>query len=197
MRWTPVKQTPLYKGFFELVGVDLRHDLFAGGESRVLHRELLSHGDVSVVLPYDPQRDELVLIEQFRVGARKREDGPWLTEVVAGYQEPGERPEDVAIRESFEEAGCHVSELRQMLRYYSTPGGSTERIYLYLGRTSTQGVGGIHGLEAEGEDIRVHVVSPPTAYEWLENGRIDSAMTVIAIQWFRLHYDEIRQAWSA
>ncbi|MCW8964075.1 MAG: NUDIX domain-containing protein [Gammaproteobacteria bacterium] len=197
MRWTAVKQTTLYNGFLELQAIDLKHELYAGGESPVLRRELLSHGDVSAVLPYDPVRDELVLIEQFRIGSKDREGGPWVTEVIAGYQDSGETPEDVARRECREEADCRVTELWQMMRYYSSPGMSTERIYLYLARTSTESVGGIHGLDHEGEDIRVHVVSPLTAFEWLGNGRIDSAMPVIAVQWFQQHYDEIRRAWLA
>lgn len=197
MKWASIKQTSLYKGFFEVVGYDLKHDLFAGGESPMIRRELVSHQNASAVLPYDPVRDEVVLIEQFRIGAKDREAGPWLMEIIAGYQEPGESPEDVVVREAMEEAGCTLTEVRPMLHYYSTPGGSSERIYCYLGRTSTEGLGGIHGLADESEDIRVHIVSPQTAFEWLENGRIDSATAVVAIQWFQQHYAEIRQEWLA
>ena len=196
MDWTPLSQSVLYKGFFELLGIELKHDLYAGGESPLLHRELLVRNDVSAVLPYDPVRDELVLIEQFRVGARDRDHGPWTTEIIAGYQEHGESPQDVARRECLEEAGCKVTELRPMMNYYASPGISTERIFMYLGRTSTDGVEGIHGLAHEGEDIRVEVVSPATAYEWLDNGRIDTALSVIAVQWFQVHYEEIRQHWA-
>lgn len=195
MHWTSVKQTTLYKGFFELLGVDLKHDLYIGGESRVMRRELLLHRDVSAVLPYDPVRDELVLIEQFRLGARERKGGPWIMEIIAGYQEPGESPEDVAYRECMEEANCNVTKLYRIMQYYTSPGISTERIDLYLACTGTENVGGIHGLDAENEDIRVHVVSPRAAFGWLDNGYIDSAIIVIALQWFRQHHDEIRQAW--
>jgi ADP-ribose pyrophosphatase len=196
MHWSTLSQKTLYKGFFELFGLEVTHELFAGGESQALHRELLTRGNVSAVLPYDPLRDELILIEQFRVGAMEREQGPWMTEVVAGYKEADESFEEVAYRECREEAGCELTDLWPMMRYYSSPGTSTELIYLYLGRTSSEGVGGIHGLAHEGEDIRVDVVSPQTAYEWLDDGRIDSAMSVIAVQWFQQHYDEIRRAWS-
>ena len=196
MDWTPLSQSVLYKGFFELLGIELKHELFAGGQSPVIHRELLVRNNVSAVLPYDPERDELVLIEQFRVGARERQAGPWTTEIIAGYQEHGESPEDVAIRESMEEAGCSVTELRPMMDYFASPGISTERIHMFLGRASTEGVEGIHGLAHEGEDIRVDVVSPATAFEWLENGKIDTALSVIAVQWFQQHYDEVRQNWA-
>ena len=70
---------------------------------------------------------------------------------------------------------------------------SIEQIDIYFARTETSGLGGIHGLDEEGEDIRVHVVSSETAFKWLDNGRVDSAMPVIALQWFRIHRDRIRQ----
>lgn len=195
MKWKRLQQSVAYQGFFELLSIDLQHDLYAGGESPVLHREFMRRGDVAAVLPYDPVRDELVLIEQFRIGAQGRADGPWIIEVIAGYQEPSETLTQVAIRESREEAGCHISKLHPMLQYYSSPGGSTERIHVYMGLTNTEHVGGVHGLATEGEDIRVHVVSPQTAYAWLDNGRIDSAMPLVAIQWFRQNHDKVRQLW--
>ncbi len=83
----------------------MQHDLFAGGQSRVLRRELIDRGQAVAVLPYDPERDEIVLIEQFRIGAGQDENGPWVMEIIAGYQEPGESAKEVAFREAFEEAG--------------------------------------------------------------------------------------------
>jgi ADP-ribose pyrophosphatase len=80
-------------------------------------------------------------------------------------------------------------------RYYSTPGSSTEQIHVFLGRTDTSNIGGIHGLAHEGEDIRVQVISCKTAFEWLDKGRIDSAMPIIALQWFRINYETIRRQW--
>ena len=106
-----------------------------------------------------------------------------------------ENPQEVVRREASEEAGCRVSDLQPMCKYYSSPGGSTEEIQLYLGRTQTRDLGGIHGLEHEGEDIRVHIVSSDTAFDWLDQGRIDSAMPIIALQWFRLNRQDIRNTW--
>ena len=195
MKWSIINRQTLFKGFFTLSELEIRHQLFAGGECPVLRRELLEKGDAVALLPYDPFRDEVVLVEQFRIGALNDPSGPWLIEVIAGYQEPGEDPETVAVREALEEADCHITHLQFIQRYYSTPGGSSEQIHLYFGITDTSALGGVHGLEAEGEDIRVRVISSKTAFEWLEEGKIDSAMPTIALQWFRLHHDELRHQW--
>jgi ADP-ribose pyrophosphatase len=195
MHWSIIKKTSLYQGFFKLFALEIRHELFNGGESPTLRRELLDRGDAVAVLPYDPVRDELVLIEQFRIGALQDKTSPWLMEVIAGYQEPDESAEAVARREALEEAGCTITQLIPIHRYYSSPGSSTEQIHLYLGRADTQGLGGIHGLDHEGEDIRVHVLPAEIAFEWLEQGRVDSAMPIIALQWFQCHHEGLRKRW--
>lgn len=195
MKWSVIKKTSLYQGFFRLFALDLKHELFAGGESPTLRRELLNRGHAVAVLPYDPERDEVVMIEQFRVGAMEDPSGPWLMEIIAGFQEPDEKPEAVARREAMEEAGCTLTELIPLHRYYSTPGSSTEQIHLYLGRTDTSKLGGIHGLAHEGEDIRVQLLPSDSAFAWLDQGRIDSAMPIIALQWFRLNRQAIRRLW--
>ena len=121
--------------------------------------------------------------------------GPWMMEIIAGYQEPGESAEDVAYREAHEEAGCEVTELLPMYKYYSSPGGSNEQIQIFLGRTVSSGIEGIHGLDEEGEDIKVHVMKSGQAFDWLDDGRIDSAAPIIALQWFRLNRERIRKEW--
>ena len=195
MYWSIIKEKILYRGFFKLSRVELKHELFAGGEGGPIIRELLDRGHAAAVLPYDPVRDEVVLIEQFRIGAIDDPTGPWLTEVIAGVYENGESAEEVITREAVEEAGCTITDLTLIHKFYSTPGGSSEMIDVYLARTDTTGLGGIHGVEEEGEDIRVQVVSSETAFAWLDNGRIDSSMPIIALQWFRLNRDEIRRRW--
>jgi len=196
MKWSILKQRLLYQGFFKLTEFELRHDLFAGGESPVIRRELLDRHHAAGILPFDPIRDEVVLVEQFRIGAAvQRAEAPWLIEVIAGYREPDETPEAVVAREAIEEAGCKVSDIELISRYYTSPGSSNEQIHLYVGRCETAGLGGIHGLAHEGEDIRVHVVPSQTAFDWLDDGRIDNAMAIIALQWFRLNREPLRRRW--
>jgi ADP-ribose pyrophosphatase len=195
MKWSILKKDLIYNGFFKLTGIQLQHDLFAGGHSKVLTRELLDRGQAIAVLPYDPVTDEVVLVEQFRIGAGEDKNGPWMMEIIAGYQEPGETAEDVARREVHEEAGCEVTELFPMVKYYSSPGGSNEQIQIFLARTESSGIEGIHGLDEEGEDIKVHVISCEQAFDWLDDGRIDSAAPIIALQWFRSNRERIRKEW--
>ena len=195
MKWSIINKKLVYNGFFKLTQFSLQHELFSGGQSTMLMRELIDRRHAVAVLPYDPVRDEVVLVEQFRIGACEDERGPWLMEIIAGYREPGETTEAVALREAEEEAGCVISELVPMYRYYSSPGGCNEQIRIYLGRTDSAHVDGIHGLDDEGEDIKVHVVSSQQAFEWLDNGRIDSAAPIIAMQWFQRHREQIRKQW--
>ena len=195
MKWSVIKKKLRYNGFFKLTEIQLQHDLFAGGQSPVLTRELIDRGHAVVVLPYDPVRDEIVLIEQFRIGAGDDETGPWLIEAIAGYKEPGESAEDVVHREALEEAGCMLSELELMYQCYSSPGGSSEQLQLFFARTDSSDLNGIHGLDEEGEDIKVHVVSSQQAFDWLDSGHIDSAMPIIALQWFRIHRERILKDW--
>ena len=196
MKWSVIKKKIIYQGFFKLSEIKLQHQLFAGGQSPVLRRELLDRGQAVAVLPYDPVRDEVVLVEQFRIGAGRDKSGPWLIEIIAGYQEAGESAEDVVHREAHEEAGCDVTDLLAMYRYYSSPGGSDEQVQIFLGRTDSSSIEGIHGLDEEGEDIKVHVISSEQAFDWLDSGRIDSAAPIIALQWFRLNRDRIREQWN-
>ncbi len=195
MKWSVIKKELRYKGFFQLTEISLQHDLFAGGQSPVLRRELIDRGHAVVVLPYDPVRDEVILIEQFRIGAGEDETGPWLIEVIAGYKEAGESAEDVVHREAYEEAGCKLSELELMHQCYSSPGGSSEQQHIFFARTDSSDINGIHGLDDEGEDIKVHVISSQQAFSWLDSGRIDSAMPIIALQWFRINRERIRKQW--
>jgi ADP-ribose pyrophosphatase len=195
MKWSVIDKKLLYRGFFGLSGFKIKHELFDGGESALLTRELLDRGQAAAVLPYDPVRDEVVLIEQFRIGAIDDPSGPWLIEIIAGLMEPGESAEELIHREAEEEAGCKVSNLMPIHLYYSSPGGSNEQIQIYFARTETTGLGGVCGLDEEGEDIRVHVLSSETVFEWLDQGRIDSALPIIALQWFRLNHDKIRRQW--
>jgi ADP-ribose pyrophosphatase len=195
MKWSIVSNKLLYSGFFKLYRFGLKHDLFDGGESPVLTRELLDRHHAAAVLPYDPVRDELVLIEQFRIGAAEDVSGPWVMEIIAGLVEPGETAEQLVHREAMEEAGCIISDVIPVHHYYSSPGSSNEQIQIYFARTETEGLGGVHGIDEEGEDIRVHVVSSDTAFDWLDQGRIDSALPIIALQWFRLNREKIRSQW--
>jgi ADP-ribose pyrophosphatase len=191
-----IQRETCFQGFYRLDRLHLRHRQFAGGMGPQLSRELFVRHDAVCVLPYDPQRDAVVLVEQFRVGALDKSSNPWLLELVAGLIDPGEQPEDVAHREAEEEAGLQLTALWPITQYYPSPGGSDERVHLYVGRCDSQGVGGVHGLAEEGEDIRVHVWSLEDALQAVKDGRIDNAASIIALQWLALNRAEVRGLWS-
>ncbi|WP_428355410.1 NUDIX domain-containing protein [Methyloprofundus sp.] len=185
-----LQQETMYQGFFSLNRYQVQHTLFAGGQSEILSRELFQRGSCVAVLLYDPDADKLVIIEQFRmgpVGQPDKHDQAWLLEIVAGAIEEGETAEEVAYRESQEEAGCVVKEMHLINEFYTSPGGTSERIALFYGRIDATEVGGIHGLDHENEDILVSTVSFDEAYKMIEDGRIESAIPIIAIQWLALN----------
>ena len=185
-----------YSGFFRINRYRLRHRLFAGGWSGAIEREVFERGHAVGVLPYDPVADSIVLIEQFRIGALIAGMSPWLIEVVAGIAEEGEAPEEVARRETQEEAGLEIQALMPMCRYLVSPGGSSESVRLYCGRVDSRGAGGIHGLAEEHEDIRVDRVAYEEAMHLLEEGRVTNSVSLIALQWLALHRDRVRAAWA-
>jgi len=192
-----IGQEICYQGFFRLERLRLRHRLFAGGMSPDIVRETIEKGDVAAVLLYEPQRDEVVMIEQFRIGARADPRGPWLLEIVAGLIEDGETPAAVACREAMEEAGCTVTDLLPISSFYTSPAKTSQRTHLYLGRVDSRNAGGIHGLAHEGEDIRVVCLAAGQAVVLAEQGRIDSAWPLVALWWFARHHQEVRQRWLA
>ncbi len=187
-----IEETPVYQGFFNMFRLRLRHTLFRGGWSAELSRDLFHRGTCVAVIPYDPANDTVVLIEQFRVGALKYKSDPWLLEIVAGAVEEGESPQEVACREAKEEAGCEIERLIRIGEFFTTPGGSSEKITLFCGIVDTSGLGGFHGLEEEDEDIRVDVVSFDEAWALFENGAIDSAIPIVALQWLAMNRDRLR-----
>jgi len=190
-----LEQQTLYQGFFRLENFTVRHTLFNGGWSQPIQRELFRRGEGAAVLLYDPDRDEVVLIEQFRIGAVYQPEHAWLLEIVAGAVEEGETAAEVAIREAEEEAGCQILDLIEIQQFYSTPGGFAERITLFCGRVDASNAGGVHGLDHEGEDILVSAVNSELAFEWLEAGRIESGIPIIALQWLYIHRKRLRERW--
>ncbi|WP_445767009.1 ADP-ribose diphosphatase [Rheinheimera sp.] len=192
-----IDKTTVFQGFFRLDRYNLRHKLFNGGWSEPMQREIFERGHAVVVLPYNAQTDELVLIEQFRLGAMPSSASPWLLEAIAGMIDPGETPQQVAKREAEEEAGLTITELWPMLSYLSSPGGTTERIQLYLGRLTAPVQAGIFGLMQEHEDIKVHVLAREQAMQLLSEQKIDNAASIIALQWLALYLDKVKAAWGA
>ncbi|YCI81088.1 ADP-ribose diphosphatase [Enterobacteriaceae bacterium] len=191
-----IARETLWRGFFSLDVYCFRHRLFNGEMSGEIRREIFERGHAAVLLPFDPVRDEVVLIEQIRIAAFDTSETPWLLELVAGMIETGETPDDVARREAVEEAGLTVQRTKPVLSYLASPGGTSERLSILVGEVDATQAEGVHGLVEENEDIRVHVVSREQAYQWVEEGKIDNAASVIALQWLQLHHEALRKEWN-
>jgi len=192
-----LQQETVFQQFFTVNKYLFRHRLFQGGWSEPVSREMLERGHAVVVLPYLPASQEVVLIEQIRLGALPTSVTPWLLEAVAGMFGPAEVPEQVARREAQEEAGLELGRLWPMLSYLSSPGGTTERIHLYLGEVLGPVTEGVYGLAEEQEDIRVHLLPFAEAIALLNAGKIDNAAAVIALQWLQLHQAAVQASWGA
>ena len=191
-----LEQQTVYQGFFKLETYTVKHSLYGGGWSQPLKRELFRRGNCVAVLLYDPDLDQVVLIEQFRVGAILQPERAWLLEIVAGAIEEGETAEEVAHREAWEEAGCKIEQLIKINQFYTTPGGSSEWLTLFCGKVDSRGVDGIKGLEEEGEDIRVMAVPFDEAYQVVEQGKIESGIPIVALQWLYIHRGKLRGEWG-
>ena len=192
-------QETVYQGFYQVQKLKLQHRLFKGGWSHLLQRELVIRLPAVAVLMYDAKSDEVVLIEQFRVGAMAHDNGPWQLEMVAGMIDTQETPEQVAVRECKEESGAVVaqSQLELVCKYLVTPGGSNESLAIYCAPVDASQISGLHGLPTEGEDIQVQVIERQALWHMLEQGKLTNAATIIAAQWLQLHYPRLQAQWAS
>lgn len=190
-----VRHEVAFQGYFKVGRYFFRHSLFQGGMSGIISREVFERGQAGAVLPYDPKRDEVVLIRQFRAGAYVAGRHPWNWEVAAGLIEEGESPEDLVRREVVEETGLTVTDTIQIYSAMLSPGAMSECCRLFIGRTDTTKAGGVFGLASEGEDILVKVMSFDEAMALLGRGEVENAGAIIALQWLALHREELRNRW--
>ena len=179
-----------YKGFFAIDEYVLKHTKFNGQMSNQFSRELFERGNASAVLLYDPLLEKVVLIEHFRIGAYVARKNPWLLELVAGIDEPGECPEDVVKREAFEEAGLELKTVKFAFNYLVSPGGTSEVINLFIGTVDSTEAKGVHGVVEENEDIKVHTFDFSDAMQMVESGKICNASTIVALFYLALHKSE-------
>jgi len=186
-----------YDGYLKVEEYRLEHRRFDGTWMPEIKREIVRRGKAVAVALYDPQRDAVVLIEQFRIGSFVNGDPAWLTEIVAGLIEEGEDPADVARRETMEEAGCEILDLLPMYSYIVTPGCLDETVTMFCGRVDSTKAGGHFGLPHEGEDIRVVVRPLDEAWAALEKGNsgLENSITVMALLWLKLKREELRRRW--
>jgi nudix-type nucleoside diphosphatase (YffH/AdpP family) len=186
MRVRILKESREYDGFFKIDKAVLQYERFDGEMSEEITRLNFNRGDSAAVLLYDEKKDSVILVKQFRYPAYVNDGPGWILEVVAGAVERGRDAVSVARAELLEEAGYHVGDLEPISRFYVSPGGTSERIYLYLGHAHRKISSG-GGLISEHEDIQVLEIPLDEAMEMVEAGEICDAKTMIALQWLKLH----------
>lgn len=184
-----------YADFFAVEEYDLRYRRFAGGNGPLVKRAVFITGDAVTVLPYDPIRDRVLLIEQFRPAPFARGDGqPWLLEVVAGRIDPGETPEDAARREAGEEAGLTLTSLLPITNYYPSAGTMTEYIYSFVALTGLPDeVAIVAGVANEAEDIKGHIIDFARLMELVRSGEANTAPLVLSALWLERERPGLRR----
>lgn len=192
---TIAEQKTVYSGFFKIKKFLLMHSLFRGGQSKTLTRELFCRGTSVGVLLYDPQSDRVGLAKQFRIGCLENESGPWVWEVIAGINDINETAEQSAIREVKEESGIVITRenLVPVCNYYSSPGGTDERLQLYCAITPLTETENVYGVEGEAEDILFKTLAYPEVINAMLDRSINNAATIIALQWLQLNRQSLRE----
>lgn len=178
----------LYKGFVQVEKVRFIHRLFnQENYTSPITRELIRRKEAAGVLIYDDQQKRFALIEQFRVGAVDDLESPWQLEIIAGVLDGNESPEDCIRRESIEESGCQIKHLEHLFTFYPSAGACNEIFHLYVAKADLPAVGGIHGIEEEGENIQLHIIEYSKLNALLQSNRLRNAPVIMALQWLSQH----------
>ena len=188
----------LHEGFCRVERYTLTQKRFDGGWSQPFTREFIAKPVAVGALPYDPRTNQVVLIEQFRIGALKNSITPWLIEIVAGIkdQEHEESDEEIVRREMREEVGLEAEALISIHNYFTTPGCSTEKVKLFCAKVDATQAPQFCGLKEEHEDIKVHIVSTAEAFAAVRSGQINNGFTIVALQWLELNLREVNKLWQ-
>ena len=182
-----INKKNIHSGFFKMNEYILKYKKYDGSWSKEVKREIFGGAMVSAVLPYDPVKREIVLIQQFRPGTIAKEFNNYLYEIVAGIIDSGETAEDTAKRECLEETGCKIKKITPIQGYFPAPGSSESFYHLFLGEIDTFEGERVMGLESENEDILVRSYKLSDVKEMMEKGEILNGLTLIALQWFFLN----------
>ena len=182
--------------FLRLEVFRYRQRLYSGKWSPIRTYDVLRRGPAVAVVPYDPLRDSVVLVEQLRLPAMLANAAPWQVEIPAGLVDAGEQPETVAAREMREETGLAlIGDPIPIQRYLPSPGDSDESVYLYCARVDASLAGGVHGVPEEGEDIRTIVKTVAEIEAMLDAGAIENGHTLIGLYWLLRHRNRLRRQW--
>ena len=176
----------IYRGFVQLESVTLRHRLFKDQSfGPELKREMTHRREAAGVFVHDPKLKKFLLIEQFRLGAFNSPVSPWQLEIIAGLIDEGEDAETCLRRESLEEAGCTLQDIKFLYRYFPSTGACDEIFSMYVATADLSQAGGVFGAKDEGEDIKVHIFDYADVTPLMQSGHVSNAALVIALQWLQ------------
>ena len=188
-------ESVLSEHFFTLKQYKVKHSSFLEGDCPAVVRERLEGKTAVSILLFDPHKDAIVCVEQFRIGLMGVADRSWSIETVSGFCDIAhEQPHEVAAREVVEETGCELQDLIEVGEFFVSPGSSTERITVFVGCVDSTTVSGVHGLAHEGEEIRPVVIPREAAVSQLFT-ELNSTSIIIALQWLQINLDELNQRW--
>jgi ADP-ribose pyrophosphatase len=188
LKYKIINKKKLYSGFFSLNKYEFIHQKHDGIWTNKVEREVFSGSHVSALLPYDPIKKEIILIQQFRAGVLSRYDDDYLYEIVAGIIDENESPEETARRECLEETGCEVNKITPIQNYFPNPGSSESYYHLFLGDINSFTGERIRGIESENENILVKPFKINQVRKMLKDKVITNGLTLVALQWFFLEY---------
>lgn len=183
--------------FFAMEEMDLQFRRYDGSLSPVVNRAVSLVGRAAVVLPYDPVRDQVLLVEQFRaatfIAGEKR---PWMWEPVAGLIDPGETPEQAARREALEEAGVKITALEAVTHAYPSSGASGEFLHIFVGLADLTDINGGGGVAGEHEDLRSEILSFEDLMKGIDDHSYQDMPLVTAALWLARHRERLQTAYT-
>ena len=183
-----INKINLHSGFYKMNKYEIMYQKHDGTWTDNLEREIFGGANVSALLPYDPIKDEIILLQQFRTGVISRYDDELLYEIVAGMIDENETPEESAKRECIEETGCIVKKIIPIQNYFPAPGSSESFYHVFLGEIDSIDGKKIMGLKSENEDILVKSFKINDVKKMLDEKKIKNSLTLVALQWFFLNY---------
>jgi nudix-type nucleoside diphosphatase (YffH/AdpP family) len=176
----------LLDDFFKVDEAEVSFERFDGSMTPPVRRLVFERGDSVAAVVFDRDSQRLLLTEQFRFPTFEKGPG-WMIEIIAGMIDRGEQPEASMRREIEEELGYRANCIEHVATFYVSPGGSSERIWVYYTEVSEDArVSAGGGLAGEHEDIRLISISPKEARAALKDGKIVDAKTIIGLQWLFL-----------
>jgi len=175
----------IFDDFFKIDEAHLKYERFDGTMSDPVRRLNFNRGDSVAAIILNTDTQQVILVNQFKYPTLKKDDG-WIVETVAGMLEDGEDPEECIRREILEEVGYKVNKLEFISKFYVSPGGTSERIFLYYAEVNNEGkIAGGGGLASEHEEIPAVRIPLEEVWDGLDNAQFIDAKTIISLMWLQ------------